>query len=252
MSPRFRDAAVFLIFAFASAPASVPAQTSPVAGPAVEKRQFETREQLRSLMQSAEAAHRTGEAWLLKTRLERGDFQEGDRIVLFIQNLKLAASDTITVRAGKTVQLPGIPDFSLEGVLRSELTEKLTAHVARYLHEPTVRATPLLRITVLGRVNRPGFYYAAADALLSDVIMASGGPAVDADLKSIVIRRGPDTIWQGADTRTAITDGLSLDRLHLRAGDEIEVGGRRQLNWRTALTALSGLAALFVTIMQVR
>jgi hypothetical protein len=239
------------LFAFVSLAELASAQNPGSSGP-IERRQFETREQLQARIQAAETAHRTSEAWLLKTRLERGDFQEGDRIVLSVPNLRLGGSDTITIRAGKLVQLPGMPDVSLEGVLRSELTDKLTAHIGRYMRDPTVRATQLLRLSVLGRVQRQGFFYVAADALLSDVIMTAGGPAVDADLKNVTIRRSGEVIWKRADTRTAIAEGLSLDRLHLRAGDEIEVGGRRQFTWQTVIPAVTSFVALVVTLLRVR
>src|SRR2546423_607947 len=52
-------------------------------------RQFETRAQLDSLANAAEKAHRTGEAWLLRTRLEKGDFQEGDRIWVAVEGANI-------------------------------------------------------------------------------------------------------------------------------------------------------------------
>jgi polysaccharide export outer membrane protein len=139
-------------------------------------------------------------------------------------------------------------EFSLDGVLRSELSDKLTAHVARYIREPIVRAVPLLRIAVLGHVGRPGFYYSAADALVSDVVMLAGGPSPQADLGKMVVRRGPNVIWSSDDMSVALSDGLSLDRLHLRSGDAIEIGARRQFAWRTIVPVVTGVIALIVSI----
>jgi hypothetical protein len=195
---------------------------------------LETRAMLEQEAKAAEENHRTGEAFLLKNRLEHGDFQDGDRIVVQLLG-SVAMQDTITVRAGKMLPLPRMDDLPLEGVLRSELNEKLSSHLAKYLRDSTARATPLLRIAVLGQVGRPGFYYTPADVLLSDVLMQAGGPGGDADLNKMTIRRGGETIWNAADTRTAVTDGLSLDRLHLRAGDEIYVPQQSHFNWTTVL-----------------
>jgi hypothetical protein len=47
----------------------------------------------------------------------------------------------------------------------------------------------------------------------------------------MIIRRGGETIWNAKDTRTAMSDGLSIERLHLRAGDEIYVGEQKHTNW---------------------
>jgi len=213
--------------------------------------QFETRAELEAQQKDAEAQHRTSEAWLLRNRLQNGDFQEGDRIVLVLHGSPSAA-DTLIVRAGRVLQLPRMADLQLQGVLRSELNAKVTAHLAEYLKDPTSRATPLLRIGVLGHVGRPGYYYTPADVLLSDAIMRAGGPAGDADLTKIEIRRGSDVIWSHSDARTALTDGLSLDRLHLRAGDEIDVGGRSVRPWATVLQVSLALLTLGLAFARYR
>ena len=192
----------------------------------------------------------TAETALLRNRLQQGDFQEGDRITLTMPGIQVA-SDTFVVRAGKVIHLPEMSDFSVEGLLRSELQSKLTAHVARYLRDPSIDALPLVRLSVIGRVGRMGFYYAPADALLSDVIMLAGGLAPDADLGKVTIRRLGQPVWTPGDVRIALAEGLTIDRMHLRAGDEIEIGKKSTFAWGPALqvtSALVGLAALIFTI----
>jgi polysaccharide export outer membrane protein len=160
--------------------------------------------------------------------------------------------DTLTVRAGKIVQLVGMDDLKLEGVLRSELNDKFSAHVSRYIREPTVKVLPLLRVQLNGAVGRPGYYYSSADVLLADIVMAAGGPTPDADLKKVVIRRGADVIWTESDTRTALSDGLSLDRLSLRAGDEVFVGRIRRTQWLTYVQVGVSLFAILLTVGALR
>jgi protein involved in polysaccharide export with SLBB domain len=113
-----------------------------------------------------------------------------------------------------------------------------------------VSATPLLRVAVLGQVRSPGYYYTPADVLLSDVIMKAGGPATDADMNKAIIRRGGETIWNAQDTRTALSDGLSLDRLHLRAGDEIYLPEQRHFSWTTAAQIGLGLATVALALFR--
>ena len=205
-------------------------------------RELETRASLEAEAKTAEAQHRTSEAWLLRTRLQKGDFQDGDRIVVMLQG-NPSMMDTIVVRAGRMLPLPRMADLPLEGVLRSELTSKLSSHLAKYLKDSTVRATPLVRLAVLGQVGRPGYYYTAADVLISDVIMKAGGPMPNADLNNMVIRRSGDVIWDAQATRTAVSDGLSLDRLHLRAGDELLLNEQQNRSlatyWQAAVTVLT-------------
>lgn len=209
---------------------------------------LETRAALEAEARTAEAQHRTGEAFLLRNRLEHGDFQEGDRIVIQLLG-SVPFNDTITVRTGKLLPLPRMGDLPLEGVLRSELNDHLSSFLARFLRDSSARAIPLVRLAVLGQVREPGFYYTPADVLLSDVLMEAGGPAGNADLNKMIIRRSGETIWGAADTRTAVTDGLSLDRLHLRAGDEIYVPQESHFNWGTVLQAAAIATSVLVTVV---
>jgi protein involved in polysaccharide export with SLBB domain len=230
------------LVALASASGMARAQGARPAEPA---RELETRPQLEAEARTAEQQNRTGEAWLLRTRLQRGDFQEGDRIVVMLLG-STTFNDTISVRVGKMLPLPRMGEVPLEGVLRSELNDRISTHLAKFLRDSSVRAIPLVRLAVLGQVQRPGFYYTSADVLLSDMLMKAGGPAGDADLNKMVIRRGGETIWNAQDTRTAMSDGLSLERLHLRAGDELSVPAQKHTNWMAiAQIGVSALALAF-------
>lgn len=223
--------------------------TTAVASPVPVPRQFETRAQLEERAQVAERQQRTAEAWLLRSRIERGDFQEGDRIVFILEGGTLVL-DTLQVRTGKVLQFPQMGELSLDGVLRSELPDRIRQHLAKYLTSPIVRATPLLPVALFGNVLRPGYYYTPADVVLRDVIMSAGGPAPLADMNKIVIRRGGEVIWKPEDVRVALTDGLSLDGLHLRAGDEIFIPEQRRFQFTNATAILSSSVALLLAIVQ--
>ena len=166
-------------------------------GSALESRAFLESEALK-----AEAQHRTSEAFLLRSRLKRGDFQDGDRIVVKVLGSAsmmqgvMPANDTIILRAGKVLQLPQMSEFSLDGVLRSELNARVSSHLAKFLKDSAVQTIPLIRFAVLGQVRAPNYYYTTVDILLSDMIMKAGGPLGTADwLGNVVIRRGSETIW---------------------------------------------------------
>jgi hypothetical protein len=212
---------------------------------------FDDREHLEAAARAAEDAHRTSEAWLLRSRLKNGDFQEGDRIVV-VFDANPTAVDTMQVRAGKLLQFPRMSELSLEGVLRSELTDQLRQHLGKYMTNPGVRATPLLPVAVLGSIRNPGFYYAPADVVLRDAIMRAGGPSPDADLGKTVIRRSGQVIWNVDDVRTALAEGLSLDRLHMRAGDEIFIPQERKFGLSNVVTILSAAVAVSVAVVQLQ
>jgi hypothetical protein len=210
---------------------------------------FETRAQLEAQAKLADAKADKGEAYLIHYRLDHGDFQDGDRIVVSIRGVG-GFNDTLTVQAGKRLELPQMADLPLDGVLRSELLPRLTAHVAKYLRDPIVRATPLVRVGILGTVVRPGFYYVSADIPLSDVLMSAGGPGPETDLDKVKVRRGSDVIVDARNTRVALTEGVSLDMLHMRAGDEIDVGKQRHFNWGMIIPSTAAVMVLLITISQ--
>jgi protein involved in polysaccharide export with SLBB domain len=158
------------------------------------------------------------EAAGIRQRLAAGDFKVGDRIVVVVEG-EPALSDTFTVGLGSTLTLPAIGEVSLTGVLRSELQAYLTRRLGESLRDPVVRAHAYIRLSIEGAVTRPGFYGVPADALLSDALMAAGGPTGEADLRKVRIERDGRTIWEGKPLQQAMAQGRTIDDAGLIAGD---------------------------------
>jgi len=95
-------------------------------------------------------------------------------------------------------------------------------------------------------VRNPNYYYTSADVLLSDMVRKAGGPGATADVNNMVIRRGGEVIWNAQDTRRALADGLSLDRLHLRAGDELYVDDIKpgRISWQQTMAVVGPLIGI--------
>ena len=206
---------------------------------------FETRAELEAQLKTAEAKGDKQQAYLIHYRLERGDFQDGDRVVIRMVRGASVVFDTLTVRNGKQLQLTQVGDLSLAGVLRSELVPALTAHLAKFIRDPVVQATPLVRVGILGMVGRPGFYYASADIPLSDVLMSAGGPNGIADLGKIEVKREGEIIIDKKNSAVALREGMSMDFLHMQAGDEISVGQQRSFPWPIVIPVASTLIGLY-------
>jgi protein involved in polysaccharide export with SLBB domain len=162
----------------------------------------------------------------LHARLAEGDFSVGDRIILAIEG-PYQRADTAVVQAGKIIAL-GSPmgDMSLNGLLRSELADSISARISKYFKNETVHATPLIRIGIGGAVRIAGFHYVRRDMPLSDLVTRAGGLDQNADASNIVITRGSTVLYQKADVMSAMQDGLTLDRLGLEPGDQIIVAAR--------------------------
>jgi protein involved in polysaccharide export with SLBB domain len=182
----------------------------------------------------------------IHSRLDHGDFLPGDRVFVRVEQGSAGFADTLVVREGRRLDLPQMGDLSLEGVLRSEFEASLGAHLAKYLRNPVVKATPLVRLAIMGAVGRPGFFYTPADLPVTDILMRAGGPTGDADLEKVSVRRQGDILIDEPNTATAIREGMSADMLHLQGGDEIEVGRQSHTNWGMIIPMASTVAGLLM------
>lgn len=179
----------------------------------------------------------------LRIRLRDGDFRAGDRIRLVIEG-NVTQDDTVSVIAGSKVLLKDIGEIPLAGVLRSELQDHVAKQLSRYIKDVRVRATPLVRLSVLGPVGKPGFFYVPSDIPVTEAIMRAGGPTNNADLQKSVIRRGTAELYDSRNTRTALNGGLTLDQLSLRDGDSIEVGEKTSGNWAKIASIIGVVTSL--------
>lgn len=171
---------------------------------------------------------REAEAAMVRSRLAEGDFQSGDQIALTVTG-EAGLTGTFTVLPDRTVSLPGLPPVSLQGVLRSEIGPHLTREIARYVKDPQVTVQgSYIRVAILGSVGKPGYYSLPADNLVSDAIMAAGGPGGSPDMAKSSVRRGGREVIDGKEIQLAIENGQSLDQLNLHGGDELLIGGNRR------------------------
>ena len=186
------------------------------------------------------------EAAVIRERLLEGDFYVGDQL-----NIQMTGdsgfSGVQTIQFGRVLSVRGLPDIPMRGVLRSEVQEYITTQVARFLKDPQVKVRPLIRLTVLGSIGQPGFHQLDADLMLGDALMQVGGIGNGTELKKSKVRRGGVDVIDGQTFAKAITDGLTLDQLNLRAGDEIEVGAKTKTNWTTTLRTYATIPALILS-----
>jgi protein involved in polysaccharide export with SLBB domain len=188
-----------------------------------------------------DASQRSDNATLasaIRQRLRDGDFQVGDRIIVSI-TADSVRRDTVVVRSDRSLELPGPIVIPLSGALRSELRDRVSTEVLKYVKAREIAVTPLTRVGILGAVGRPGYFAVPADMPLTDVIMVAGGPTERSDLDRAVVRRGTTEVRSAAETRQAFATGLTLDQFGLNAGDEIIIGNRRDFN-PSAIAALAG------------
>lgn len=191
---------------------------------------------------------RRREIAILKNRLEEGDLQPGDQVMITVQGEK-DLNGPFVVLPSRVLALPGVGEIPVRGILRSEIQEHLATQLRKYLRDPVVRAQTTMQISIFGAVGKPGFYPASADMKLTDAIMLlASGPAGGVDpSKSRIERRGVELVSKEAFAQ-AVIEGRTLDQLSLRAGDEILVGGKRSVTpTGSSLGSTLGIAAPLVT-----
>ncbi|MCC6316232.1 MAG: polysaccharide biosynthesis/export family protein [Gemmatimonadaceae bacterium] len=237
--------AVLLVGFLAATPAVLAAQD--LIG--TQRRQA-TRAELEQAVAAAEQAQTTAESKTreqlgqhvasLRQRLRNGDFAPGDRLFLTVLG-DSALTDTFTVRQDQGIQFPGLPVMSLRGVLDSELTAHLTKELSRYLKNPQVTATGLIRLSVMGGIGKPGFLTVPIDQLVTDVVMASGGPAQSGKFEDAIVKRGSATYLNKRQFADAVRQGKTVGDVSLRDGDEIFIpmatNQNRLTMWLPILTA---------------
>jgi len=246
-------AAGMLLCAFA--PTEIKAQVTGPSGLLV------SRAELTAAASQADVAAGTGDpaarsrsailAGAIRRRLRDGDFQAGDRVVVTIIS-DVVHRDTLVVRSGRSLELPGPILVPLSGVLRSELKDQVATEVLKYVKAREIEVTPLMRVGVLGAVVRPGYFAFASDIPLTDAIMGAGGPAGTADVKRSVVRRGTQEYRSAEETRQAIASGLTLDQFGLSPGDELVVGSRREFNPAQLVGIAGALASIVAVIVTLR
>jgi protein involved in polysaccharide export with SLBB domain len=181
----------------------------------------------------------------IRQRLRDGDVQVGDRVVVMIIS-DTVHRDTIVVRSGRFLELPGMIIVPVSGVLHSELQDRVSTEVLKYVKAQRIEVTPLMRVGVLGAVGRPGYFPFASDLTLSDAIMGAGGLTGTADVRRSIVRRGNQEYRSADETRKAISGGLTLDQFGLSAGDELVIGQQREFNAAAFFAMAGGLASLLI------
>ncbi|MCU0636657.1 MAG: hypothetical protein MUE41_17435 [Gemmatimonadaceae bacterium] len=184
----------------------------------------------------------------MRERLTVGDFYAGDRVVVELYGGEEPFRDTVSVRAGQELVIGRYPPFALKGVLRSELDSALGAQVRRYLTQPTVRTTPLVRLLVTGGIGRPGFVTVRGDASVADVVTIAGGLTPVGLVNKSTVRRGSDRVIETDSMQVVMQTGMTLDQADLRAGDELRVGEKRQTNWLNLAFTTSLLIGTVVSL----
>jgi len=183
-------------------------------------------------------------------RAPQGDFELGDQILLEVEG-DSQFTHVFSVGPGPALTLPVIGAIPLSGVRRATVEAYLGQQLARYMKNPVVHAKVLVRLGVLGEVEHPGYYAVAAGAVVSDALMAAGGPTKDAKFTAARIERGGKGLYEGNAFQDAFARGMTVEGLGLRTGDRIIVPRRAdpESKWRI-IAIIAGIPAAIIIATQ--
>jgi protein involved in polysaccharide export with SLBB domain len=252
LSPFFRSATLPLaMFLMVVQPIEAKGQTEYRAG------LLSSRGDLTTAAAEAELAATTGDharrtenamlAAAIRQRLRDGDLHVGDRVIVSYVS-DVVHTDTVVVRAERSLEISGMILVPVAGILRSELRDRVSTEVLKYVKAQKIEVIPLMRVGVLGAVARPGYFAFPSDIPLTDAIMGAGGPTPTAAVDRSIVRRQSQQYRSAGQTSKAISGGLTLDQFGLSAGDELVVGERRTFDATKGIGLLGALASVAAVV----
>lgn len=183
-----------------------------------------------------------------------GDFAPGDGVRIKVwrdlsvadqsslQNLGL--NDDFVIDSRGYVTLPVVGEMRVVGHTRKTLAQALEDSLD--IRAIRVMCLPLIRLTLLGAVNRPGSYLIEPKDSLWGLINKAGGPANGADFRKISVERSGRIIIN--DVLQSFEQAHSLEQIGVRSGDQVHVPNRQARNYfRTAVDAVT-LTASFILL----
>lgn len=179
-------------------------------------------------------------------RLREGDVWPGDVVQLSVVGEE-RWTNAHTVTPNRTLALEAIDPIDVSGALHSELEEKISLQLGRYLRDPRIQVDVLKRIGITGQVARPGFYTVPGNSLVSDALMLAGGPGSGSNINTIQFRRMGARI----DVPTHVVwQSMSLDDLGVQSGDEMFIPQSGSSLGRFLIAALG--VAVTITLIAIR
>src|SRR5262245_61324589 len=157
-------------------------------------------------------------------RLRAGD---GGRIIIWkdldnqarVEDLGVAGDQLID--AAGNIMVPSLGEVRAAGLTPQTLAEVLQQQLE--IKKIRIVCAPLIRVTVLGAVQRPGSYLVQPKESLWELITKAGSPSNESDVRKIQVIRGGRTVNQ--NLLEAFEKAHSLEQMGVQSGDQIVVPG---------------------------
>jgi protein involved in polysaccharide export with SLBB domain len=182
-----------------------------------------------------------------------GDFAPGDGVRVKVwRDVSVSAqgdvnslglNDDFIIDSRGNITLPIIGEMRATGHTRRSLARAIEDSLS--IRAVRVMCSPLIRVTLLGAVNKPGSYLIEPKESLWGLINEAGGPGNNADFKKIYVERSGQVVVK--NLLQAFEEAHTLEQLGVRSGDQIYVPGASHFNWRS-IVDYATLTASFVLL----
>jgi protein involved in polysaccharide export with SLBB domain len=188
-----------------------------------------------------------------------GDFAPGDGVRISVwrdpslsgrdggQDLRL--NDDFLIDRKGYIQLPVVGEIRAVGHTRKSLKRAIEDSLRIRAWAMQVACSPLIRVTLMGAVNRPGSYLIEPKDSLWELVNKAGGPANNADVRKIYVQRGGSKVI--ANLLEGFEQAHSLEQIGVRSGDQVYVPSISSFNWRTIVDYVTLTASLVVIYYQI-
>ncbi len=192
------------------------------------------------------------------TSKSTGDFSPGDGVRIKVwRDVSvsgqgdfggLGLNDDFLIDNRGYVLLPILGEIRAVGHTRRSLARAIEDSLS--IRAARIMCLPLIRVTLLGAVNKPGSYLIEARESLWSLINEAGGPANNVDLKKLYIERGGEVV--NNNLREAFEQAHSLEQLGVRSGDQIYVPGISRFNFRAVVDYVTLSASFVLLYLQIK
>lgn len=187
-----------------------------------------------------------------------GEFTPGDgvRVMIWrdisvadqgsVQNLGL--NDDFIIDSRGNFVLPVIGEMRAVGHTRKSLARAIEDSLR--IRGIRVMSSPLIRVTILGAVNKPGSYLIEPKESLWSLIGKAGGPSSDVDVKKMYVERSGQVVIN--NLLESFERGHSLEQLGVRSGDQIYLPAVSRFNLRNIVDYVTLTASVVLLYFQLK
>ncbi len=178
---------------------------------------------------------------------KRGPFVPGDAVLIStFPDTTSFLNNIFPISDRGYVELPILGKVKIVGMTEAEFKQFLKENFQDYLRYPYIYVKPMIRVSVLGGVFRPNFYWVDPDQSLWEVLYLAGGTIDEDGLKQMRWERDGEVVED--NLIPYLQNGTSLRAMGFKSGDQIWVRTPTKPTFMEQLLRYTPLVTMAVTI----